>query len=78
MVFGHAPIIFPSVLNRPLVFRRAFYVHVVVLHAGLVIRLAGDLTGVADLRLYGGLLNAAAIGLFLINTVRSVQLRSSS
>ncbi|MAG31124.1 MAG: hypothetical protein CL908_09575 [Deltaproteobacteria bacterium] len=76
MVFGHAPIIFPSVLNRPLVFRRAFYVHVGLLHASLVLRLAGDLAGVSELRLCGGLLNAAALGLFLINTVRSVQLRS--
>ncbi len=78
MVFGHAPIIFPSVLNRPIVFRRAFYFHVAVLHVSLVMRLAGDLAGVSVLRTCGGLLNAAAIGLFLINTVRSIQIRSSA
>ena len=77
MVFGHAPIIFPSVLNRPLVFRRTFYLHVAVLHASLVLRLAGDLAGVSELRLCGGLFNVAAIGLFLVNTIRSIQIRSS-
>ncbi len=41
-------------------------------------RLTGDLTGVDELRLCGGLFNAAAIGLFLINTVRSIDLRGSS
>jgi hypothetical protein len=75
MVFGHAPIIFPSVLNRPLVFRRAFYVHLVVLHVSLAMRSIGDLTGVSELRLCGGLFNAAAIGLFLINMIRSIQVR---
>ncbi|MBW2398374.1 MAG: metal-sulfur cluster assembly factor [Deltaproteobacteria bacterium] len=77
MVFGHAPIIFPSVLNRPLVFRRAFYFHLIVLHTGLVMRLAGDMAGVSELRLCGGLFNAAAIGIFLINTIRSIQIRNS-
>jgi hypothetical protein len=78
MVFGHAPIIFPAVLNRPIVFRRAFYLHVALLHVSLVMRLAGDLAGVSLLRSCGGLLNVAAIGLFLINTIRSIQIRSSS
>jgi hypothetical protein len=78
MVFGHAPIIFPAVLNRPIVFRRAFYLHVALLHVSLVMRLTGDLAGVSLLRLCGGLLNVAAIGLFLINTIRSIQIRSSS
>jgi metal-sulfur cluster biosynthetic enzyme len=74
MVFGHAPIIFPSVLNRPLVYRRAFYLHLTLLHAGLVVRLVGDLAGANPLRQWGGLLNAAAIGLFLVNTVRSIRI----
>jgi hypothetical protein len=78
MIFGHAPIIFPSVLNRPLAFRRAFYLHLALLHAGLVVRLVGDLTDTTPLRQWGGLLNAAAIGLFLVNTLRSIRIRGSA
>ncbi len=37
-----------------------------------------NLVGVPELLLYGGLLNAAGIGIFLVNTIRSVQIRSSS
>ncbi len=72
MIFGHAPIIFPAVLGRAMPFRRAFYAHLVLLHASLVLRIGGDLVGSVDGRRLGGLLNVLAIVLFLANTLRSL------
>ncbi len=72
MIFGHAPIIFPSVLNRAIAYRSSFYLHLGLLHLGLAVRVAGDLLGSAGVRQGGGLVNAAAIVLFLVQTVRSV------
>jgi hypothetical protein len=69
MIFGHAPVIFPAVLNLRPAYRPAFYVHVVLLHVGLVIRLAGDLAENLPARQWGGALNATAVGLFLVNTI---------
>ena len=43
MIFGHAPIIFPAVLGRPLPYRPSFYLHLVLLQITLVLRIAGDL-----------------------------------
>ena len=64
MVFGHAPTILPAVARVPLPFHRVFYAHVALLHAGLVLRVAGDVIGDARLRAWGGMANAAAIVLF--------------
>jgi hypothetical protein len=72
MIFGHAPIIFPAILGAPIRYRRAFYVHLSLLHLSLVIRLLGDLSGQLDVRRWGGLLNATAILLFLGMTVYSI------
>ncbi|HZT53547.1 MAG TPA: hypothetical protein VE995_04120 [Gaiellaceae bacterium] len=71
MVVGHAPVIFPGVLGIAIPFRRVFYLHLALLHAGLVVRLSGDLSGSFEAARWGGLLNAAAIGLFLAATVVS-------
>ena len=72
MIFGHAPIIFPAILGRPLPFHRRFYLHLALLHASLVARIVGDLTGVVPLRGWGGLLNVVAILLFLLSTASAV------
>jgi len=68
MVFGHAPTILPAVVGAPLPFHRAFYVHVALLHAGLVLRIAGDLAGSPTMRAWGGLTNAAALLAFIAIT----------
>ena len=68
MVFGHAPTILPAVTGVRLPFTRLFYLHLVLLHAGLVLRVAGDLAGEADLRRGGAELNVLAVLLFLIVT----------
>jgi hypothetical protein len=79
MIFGHAPIIFPAVLGVPMAFRPAFYAHLLLLHASLALRLAGDLDsawgdgGWGRARPWGGLLNAVALLLFLFSTVRSLR-----
>lgn len=65
MIFGHAPIIFPAVLGLPPFYRPAFYVPLALLHGSLLLRIVGDLAGWFELRRWGGLLNAAAILLFL-------------
>jgi hypothetical protein len=44
MIFGQAPVVFPGVLGIDIPFRRVFYVHLALLHAGLVLRIGGDLT----------------------------------
>jgi hypothetical protein len=77
MVFAHAPVIFPAVLGLSLEFRPRFYAHLVLLHAGLLLRLAGDLTGHAPARAWGGLLNAVALALFLANTLSALRRRAA-
>ncbi len=72
MIFGHAPIIFPSVLNLPLGYHPRFYVHLVLLHASLLLRLTGDLTHWLPGRSWGGLLNVIVLLLFLGNTVSAI------
>lgn len=65
MIFGHAPIIFPAILGLPISFEPFFYAPLALLHASLVLRIGGDLAGSPPARLWGGLLNAIAILLFL-------------
>ena len=65
MIFGHAPLIFPAVLGRPMAYLPAFYGPLIVLHLSLALRLVGDLFNVVSLRHWGGLLNGVALLLFL-------------
>jgi hypothetical protein len=69
MIFGHAPIILPSVLGLPVLYQPSFYLHLALLHASLVMRVAGDLAGWHGLRQWGGLLNEAAVVVFVGNMV---------
>lgn len=72
MIFGHAPIIFPAILGAPVIYRPAFYAHLILLHLSLIIRILGDLTDQLAVRRWGGFLNEAAILLFLGMTVYSI------
>lgn len=72
MVFGHAPIIFPSVVRVKMPYHWAFYLPLLVLHASLAVRLCGDGLDLPHLRNLGGLLNAAALALFILSTISSV------
>ncbi len=72
MIFGHAPMIFPAILGTPIAFLRAFYLQLILLHASLVVRIAGDLSGSILVRQWGGLLNEVAILLFLGATIYAI------
>lgn len=72
MIFGHAPIIFPAILGVPIAYRSSFYLHLILLHLSLFVRLLGDLMGQLDVRRWGGLLNGVAILLFLAMMVFSI------
>jgi hypothetical protein len=72
MVFGHAPIIFPAILGVRLPWHRLFYLPLALLHLSLLLRVAGTLLEAAQLRSYGGALNAVALALFVLGVVVSV------
>lgn len=72
MIFGHAPIIFPAILGVPIKFFPVFYIHLSILHASLLLRILGDLSGQPEIRRWGGLFNEIAILLFLGLTVYSI------
>ena len=78
MIFGHAPIIVPALLGRPVDFRGRFYVPFVLLHASLVLRVAGDHAQWMDGRRWGGLGNEVALVLYLVVLVAGVRRGSRS
>ncbi len=73
MIFGHAPIILPSVLGVPVTYRPVFYVHLLMLHLSLAVRVAGDLLLNAAWRQWGGLFNVIAVLLFIALTAWSAR-----
>jgi hypothetical protein len=73
MVFGHAPVIIPAVLRVPLPYRPRFYLHLGLLHAGLLLRVGGgDLLGVQPLWQVGGVLNVVALLVFVASSALAV------
>ncbi len=72
MIFGHAPIIFPAVLNLPIHYTPRFYTHLILLHLSLIVRVVGDITASLPLRRWGGIINVIVVLLFLANTVTSI------
>lgn len=74
MIFAHMPIILPAVLRISVPYRPAYYVHVALLHASLVLRISGDLLVSVPMRQWGGLLNVVAVLWFLAATGRQIYL----
>lgn len=72
MIFGHAPIIFPSVLGLELGYRPFFYAHLILLHLSLILRLVGDLAQWPPGRTWGGLINVLVLLLFLGSTLSAM------
>lgn len=73
MVFGHAPIILPAVLRRPLPYHPRFYVHLVLLHAGLLLRIVGgDLLASDGAFVVGGVVNVIALLVFAVSSASAV------
>ncbi len=73
MIFGHAPIIFPAILNVQMAYKPTFYIHLALLHITLIMRIVGDLTSWVAGRQWGGLLNAIVLLIFLANTMLSLK-----
>ncbi len=73
MIFGHAPIIFPAILELPVRFRKSAYIPLVLLNGSLLVRITGDWTGNSVTRLYGALAGAVAIALYFAITLSSLQ-----
>lgn len=69
MIFGHAPIIFPALIRRPLPYHGALYLPSVLLHAGLAIRVPSDLRGWGTAWQVGGVLGVAALLTFALTVV---------
>jgi hypothetical protein len=72
MIFGHAPIIFPAVLRVAIPYSPTFYVPLALLHASLLVRIAGDAAARFDWIRMGGILNALALAAFIVGTVVAV------
>lgn len=65
MIFAHAPIILTSVIRHPLPYHPVMYLAVVLLHAGLALRLVGDFREATALWQVGGVVNVLAVLVFL-------------
>ncbi|RMG80390.1 MAG: hypothetical protein D6712_18170 [Chloroflexi bacterium] len=64
MIFGHAPIILPSLTGLQISFNPLLYLPLALLHLALAYRAYGDLAGDVVARQQGGIFNAVAILLF--------------
>jgi len=73
MIFGHAPIVFPAVLQRPLPYHPRFYSHLLLLHVTLAVRIIGDMLLSMSMRRWGALLNGLVLLLFLGNTLTALR-----
>jgi hypothetical protein len=72
MVFGHAPIIFPAVLRVRVPYSGLFYGPLTLLHISVATRVVGALGSEVQWRSVGGLLNAAALLLFVVTMISAV------
>lgn len=69
MVFGHAPIIVPALTRVAIPYASYFYAPLVLLHASLIARLAGDWMLWPQWRAWGGALNSVAVLAFVLGTI---------
>lgn len=72
MIFGHAPVIVPSIVRVAVPYSPAFYVPLVLLHGSLFARIAGDALGEFAWRRGGAVWNAVALAAFVIVTLASI------
>ncbi|HEY4721670.1 MAG TPA: hypothetical protein VII92_07485, partial [Anaerolineae bacterium] len=75
MIYGHAPIIIPSVMPIDLTYRPAFYFHLVLLQASLLVRIIADLAASQPVRQWAGLFNVLAVLIFMGLMLRSAHRR---
>lgn len=79
MIFGHAPIILPALTGVNVTFQPVFYAPLALLHISLVLRVLGDLAAWLPARLWGGILNEAAVlGFFALFAAAVLRARHRS
>ena len=61
MIFGHAPIILPAIIGLRVRFVAASYASLALLHLSVLLRLAGDIFGLNDVRAASGILTVLAL-----------------
>jgi hypothetical protein len=66
MIFAHAPIILPAVLRVPFPYHPTAYVPLALLHASVALRVAGDYMSNDAVVRNAALLNAVALGAFIV------------
>lgn len=71
MVLGHAPVIIPAVLGRPVAFDRLAWAPLGLLHLSVASRLGADVLEHAAGRMHAAALSAGALALFAVVTIRS-------
>lgn len=71
MIMAHAPIIFPTVIGRPLPYRAVMWLPLALLHVGMAVRLTGGLTGTTPLYQLGGVLTVASVLVFAMTAIYS-------
>ena len=72
MILAHAPLIVPVIARKRMRYTPAFYAPLALLHASLLLRLAGGALDAAA-RLWGGALNAAALAVFILLLLHSLR-----
>jgi hypothetical protein len=75
MIFAHAPVIFPALLQMELRDSGWWYGPLAMLHLSLLLRVGGDLLSHQPLRLAGGIGNGLALLAFLMVVVGSLRPR---
>ncbi|MFO0554643.1 MAG: hypothetical protein U0271_40070 [Polyangiaceae bacterium] len=76
MVFAHAAIVLPAVARIEIPFTKYLYLPLGALHAGLSLRVAGDLAGPLLPRRLGAVLTAVALIVFALTVVAAKAIRS--
>lgn len=72
MIMAHAPIVIPALAGLPFPFTRALWLPLMLLEASIALRIVGGVTSSFELRRWGALVNASALGLFLLMVAGSV------
>lgn len=65
MIFAHASVIIPSLSGKLVPWNLYFYLPLILLHSFLLLRIAGDMMGLHQVRIIGSYGNVTAILLFL-------------
>lgn len=74
MVFVHAPTVLIAVTKVKLKYHWLLYTHLLLLYAGLTVRVIGDMTGVLSVMRIGSYITAIACAVFVVSLIAGVVL----